>query len=236
MPAGDLLVSLRGVTKDYHGLRPLRVERLDLREGESVAIVGLDRAGAEVLVDLITAASLPDSGEIEIFGNSTRSISGSGWFQALDHFGIVSERAVLLEALTVEQNLALPLSLELNELPLSVRQRVEEIAATVAIPPMEVSQPLARLEALGRFKVRLGRALALKPRILLAEHPNASVRADEVPHVAAQLARLFKEANLTGLVLTADPIFASAVAKHVLILDPKTGNLKGSAVWRRWLG
>src|SRR5688572_4785702 len=97
MPPGDVIVSLRDVSKDYGGLRPLRVERLDLRQGETVALLGLDRAAASVLVDLVTAASLPDSGVVEILGKSTKEIADPDtWLRELDRFGILSERAVLL--------------------------------------------------------------------------------------------------------------------------------------------
>jgi ABC-type lipoprotein export system ATPase subunit len=237
MPSGDPLVSIRGITKDYNGLRPLRIAHLDLHEGETVALVGLDRAGAEVLVDLVTAASLPDEGEVHIFGRSTRSITGSdSWLRELDHFGIVSERAVLLEDLTVEQNLALPLTLELHELPSDVRRRVTEIAEVVGLSAALLSQPMRSLDPLGRFNVRLGRALALDPRVLLAEHPNAAVAPDEASTVAAGFSRIIEQRKLTVLVLTADRSFAQRMTRNVLTLAPATGELKGSAAWRRWFG
>lgn len=235
MPPGDLVVSLAGVRKDYNGLRPLRVERLELREGASLAVVGFDRAGAEVLVDLITAASLPDAGEVHIFGKPTHAITDSGaWLSELDHFGIVSERAVLLEGLTVEQNLALPLSLELDEMPDSVRARVRVLADEVGIAPDELPQPLARLAPFGRLRVRMGRALAIDPRVLLAEHPNATLSPSEMPAFAADFLRIIQHRRLATLVLTADRTFASAVAEQVLTLEPATGELKSSAGWRRW--
>src|SRR5262245_40583946 len=51
MPGGEPLVELRAVRKDYRGLRPLRVEHLDVHEGQSIALLGFDQAGAEVLVN-----------------------------------------------------------------------------------------------------------------------------------------------------------------------------------------
>ena len=235
MPLGDTLISLRGVRKDYNGLRPLRVERLELRDGESVAIVGFDRAGAEVLVDLITAASLPDSGDVVIFGKPTSAITDSGnWLRELDHFGIVTERAVLLEQLTVEQNLALPLTLELDELDADVRARVRELAEEVGIAAGELPRALGHLGPSGQLRVRLGRALAVKPRVLLAEHPNSSLPPQEVPAFAADFSRILERRALAALVLTADRTFAGAVAHQVLTLQPATGELRGAAGWRRW--
>src|SRR5262245_54396146 len=112
--SADLLVSMRGVEIDYRGLRPLRVAQLDLRRGERLALLGFDRGAAQVLVDLITGAALPDAGEIVVFGRPTGSITDSdSWLRELDRFGIISERMVLLDQLTAEQNLAMPFSLDL---------------------------------------------------------------------------------------------------------------------------
>ena len=74
MPTTDVVISLRNVHKDYHGLRPLRVQHLELRQGESVALIGFDQVGAEVLVNLITGATLPDSGDVDVFGAATIAI------------------------------------------------------------------------------------------------------------------------------------------------------------------
>ena len=123
--SGEPLVELRGVAKDYHGLRPLRISAFTLHEGESVALLGFDQVTAEVLVNLVTGAMLPDSGDVTVLGRATASIQqADDWVYTLDQFGLLSERAVLLDQLTAEQNLAMPLSLELDELPDDVRARV----------------------------------------------------------------------------------------------------------------
>src|SRR4030095_3914540 len=67
-------IHIRNVQKDYHALRLLRVRELEVLEGESVALLGFDRAAAEVFVNLLTAATVPDTGRIEIFGRPTIDI------------------------------------------------------------------------------------------------------------------------------------------------------------------
>jgi ABC-type lipoprotein export system ATPase subunit len=235
MPHGDVIVSLRHVSRDYRGLRPLRIEQLELRQGETLALLGFDRAAAEVLVDLITAASLPDSGDVDIFGTPTRAIADPAtWLRELDHFGILSERAVLLDQLTVEQNLTLPFSLELDDLPAALRSDVRHLAADVGIPEEELTTAVASSGPLQRARIRLGKALALKPRVLLAEHPNALVPPADLPTFAADIARGVASRQIALLVLTADPTFARAVAEHVLTLNPATGALDASSGWRSW--
>jgi ABC-type transporter Mla maintaining outer membrane lipid asymmetry ATPase subunit MlaF len=235
MPHGDVIVSLREVTKDYRGLRPLRIERLELRAGVTLALLGFDRASAEVLVDLITAAILPDAGDVDIFGKPTRSIADPGtWLRELDQFGILSERAILLDQLTVEQNLALPYTIEIDDLSPTLRADIRQVAAEVGLAPSELGQPVAALGLLARSRIRLGKALALNPKVLLAEHPNAPLPPGDVPTFAADLSRIASARELALLVLTADAIFARAVAEQVLTLQPSTGALEPSSGWRSW--
>ena len=235
MPPREIIVSLRGVQKDYHGLRPLRIQQLELRQGTSMAILGIDDVGAEVLTSLITAAAIPDEGEVDIFGTSTRAITDADhWLRELDRFGVLSERVVLLDQFSVEQNLALPLSLELDALPSAVQSRVAEIAVEVGLTPADLSQPVARLSPAARLRLRLGKALALNPRVLIAEHPNAALSPGEQPVFAADFSRIVSRHNLTSLVLTADRKFAAAVAEEVVALQPATGQLTPYGGWRRW--
>ena len=236
MPSAEVVIALRGVRRDYGGLRPLRVEQLELRQGESVALLGFDRIAAEVLVNLITGATLPESGTVDVFGTPTRTITDpDAWLTAMDRFGILSERVVLLEPFTVEQNLALPFSLEVDELPMTVRSRVRQLAAEVGIAPDQLPQSVARLDVEGQWRVRLGKALALGPRVLLAEHPNAALPPQDVPRFAADLAGIAATRRLAMVVMTADTTFARAVADRVLTLNPATGALSPASGWRDWL-
>jgi len=234
MPSRDVLVRLRTVSKDYRGLRPLRIETLDIHDGQLIALVGFDQAMAEVLVDLITAAIVPDAGDVVVFGQNTKGIPDrNAWLATLDQFGMLTERAVLLDQLSVEQNLALPFSLALEDLSSNVRDRVAALAAELGLGDRLVD-PVATLSAPDRLRVRLGRALALNPRVLLAEHPNATLDEDEQSAFAVDLSRIAKQRGAACLVLTANHRFARAAADDVFELLPATGALKSSSSWRRW--
>ena len=236
MPSTDVAISLRNVHKDYGGLRPLRVQRLELRQGESVALMGCDQVGAEVLVNLITGATLPDSGDVDVFGAATGAITDpDAWLAATDQFGILSDRIVLLESFSAEQNLALPLSLELDDLPMTLRSQVRRLADEVGVTQAQLSQAVAHLDAESQLRVRLGKALALGPRVLLAEHPNLTLSAEQAPRIAADLARIAASRRLAMVVITAEPTFANAVSDCVLTLTPATGALTAGSRWRRWL-
>ena len=237
MTAEDAIVRLRGVRKEHLALRPLRIEQFELAPADTVALIGFDRAGAEVLVNMITAATLPDEGDVTIFGRSTRDITTTdAWFSVLDRFGILSERVVLIDELTVRQNLALPLSLDLESMAPDLRREVDALCAEVGIPAVEADRPMGGAGAATRLRVRLGKALALTPQVVLAEHPNASLPADEVAAFGRDLASIASRRKIALLLLTADTAFAAAACRRVLTLRPATGELALSSGWRRWFG
>ena len=225
---------MRDVQKDYRALRPLRVRALEVREGESLALLGFDQASAEVFVNLITAATVPDAGEIRIFGRPTTAIQDADtWLSSLDCFGIVSERAVVLDGMTVEENLTMPLTMALHDVDTSVRVKVEALAMEVGLSRSDMPRPVAALNAAARLRLRLGRALAPDPRIVLSEHPNASLEPGDIRAFARDYSRIVAKRGIASVVLTADPAFASAVAPRILTLQPATGELKPLSAWRR---
>jgi predicted ABC-type transport system involved in lysophospholipase L1 biosynthesis ATPase subunit len=236
MTGDNLLIEITGVTKDYHGLRPLRVEHLQIGAGESVALLGVDAAMAEVLVSLITGAQLPDEGEVRLFGRPTKSITGvEEWVKELDRFGLISARAVLVDQFTTEQNLALPLSLEIEPLPPDIRAQVGQLASEVGLTNEELGAITAVLSPGAQLRLRVGRALALRPEVLIAEHPNALLPGNESLRFAADFARIAAGRAIAALVMTADPAFAAVIAKRVLEFQPATGRLvEKQSGWRRW--
>jgi predicted ABC-type transport system involved in lysophospholipase L1 biosynthesis ATPase subunit len=236
MTGDNLLIEITGVTKDYHGLRPLRVEHLQIGAGESVALLGVDAAMAEVLVSLITGAQLPDEGEVRVFGRLTKSITGvDDWVKELDRFGLISARAVLVDQFTTEQNLALPLSLEIDPIPPDIRAQVGQLASEVGLTNEELGAMTAVLSPAALLRLRVGRALALRPEVLIAEHPNALLPGNESLRFAADFARIAAGRGIAALVMTADAAFAAGIANRVLEFQPATGKLiEKRSGWRRW--
>ena len=229
------VLEFAGASKAYGGLRPLRIAELRVQAGDTVALLGFDQPTAEVFVNLATGATLPEAGDVSVFGLPTRAIEDSAdWLATVDRFGIVSERAVLLDALTVIQNLAMPFTLEIEPPPDQVRARAEVLAREVGLPDTSWNQPVAALDAAGWLRVRLGRAIALDPAILLLEHASARLPRGEVALLGARLRAVAEGRHIALVALTADEAFARAVARRVLTLEPATGRLKEPR--RGWFG
>jgi predicted ABC-type transport system involved in lysophospholipase L1 biosynthesis ATPase subunit len=229
------VLEFAGISKDYRGLRPLRIADLRVAAGEQVAILGFDQFSAEIFVNLATGATLPDAGEVRILGRPTSAISDSAdWLATVDRFGIVSERAVLLDQLTVVQNLAMPFTLDIEPPADDIRTRAEGLACEAGLPPASWTRPVADLDAVDRVRVRLGRALALDPAVLLLEHASASVPRDQVAALACGMRDLARRRGVALVAVTADEAFARAVASRVLTLQLSSGRLTERTT--RWFG
>jgi ABC-type histidine transport system ATPase subunit len=90
------------------------------------------------------------------------------------------------------------------------------------------------LDAVDRVRVRLGRALALDPAVLLLEHASASVERDQVAALAASMRDAAGRRRVVLVAATADEAFARAVAGRVLTLEPASGRLTERGA--RWFG
>lgn len=236
MPAEpSSVVEFQGVSKDYRGLRPLRLTELRVLRGERVGLAGIDAPAAEILVTLLTGASVPDTGEIRILGRRTVDIASEAeWLASLEHFGLVTHRAALLEGLTVAQNLALPFTLDLDPVPDDVRPRVEALAAEVELPESALGAAVARLLPHERLRVHVARALAVDPLLLVLEHPTVHVPREDVEALARMIGVVAQRRALTVLSVSEDDVFARAACTRRLKLQPGTGVLTPADGWRRW--
>jgi ABC-type glutathione transport system ATPase component len=115
----------------------------------------------------------------------------------------------------------------------AMRAKVQAVADEVGLSRELLSTPVGALSVSGRLRLRLGRAIAPDPRILLAEHPNAMLEPADVAAFAADYSRIVSRRQLTSIVLTADYAFAAAVTPRMLTLQPATGELKPPSAWKR---
>jgi ABC-type transporter Mla maintaining outer membrane lipid asymmetry ATPase subunit MlaF len=225
------VLQLHRVRKHYGGLRPLRIDDLVVDAGESVSIANLDAQAAETFVNLVTGATLPDEGTVEIFGRPSNDIlDSSDWLNLLDRFGLVTDRIILLDPLTVAQNLAVPFTLELDPLSESVLPRVEELARETGLQTV-LDRPVAEVSAGLRARVRLARALALNPDLLLLEHATATLSRAEITAFAKLIVQTLGVRRCALVALTADQPFARSLGGRQMVLHLGTGVLHRFSRW-----
>ena len=233
VPAQPVL-ELDGIVRGYQALRPLRLQSLIVNEAERVALLGIDAPAAEVLINLVTGAALPEAGTVRVMGRDTAAITtGDDWLASLDRFGIVSPRAVLIEAATIEENLAMPFTLQIDPIPPEIAARVSALAAECGIPADALTQKTGDASPALRTRLHFARALAPDPALLLLEHPTASLPDAARRAFADDVVRVLEGRRVTTLAITQDKAFATRVGR-ALELVPATGELK--PVRRGWFG
>ena len=231
-----MLIDVTGVRKHYGGLRPLRINALQLQPSERITLRGLDAQAAEMLSLLITGASVPDEGTIVVAGRDTRDIAtDTEWLVSLDLFGLVTSRAVLLDTLTLEANLALPFTLSIDPIPEEVRRAVAALADEVGLGRERLSASVQSLSAADRVRVHLARALAASPQVLILEHVTAALEPGEAASLGQTLVNIADDRSLAWIAISEDDAFVKALGSPALALEPGSGDVKPfTQGWTSW--
>jgi len=231
------LLEIKGLHKDFQALRPLRMRELTVRAGDVLSISGLDAVAAETFVHLVTGATLPDAGDVVLFGQNTRNITDSDtWLRTLDGIGMITSRGILIEAFSVLQNVAMSFTLEVDPIDPRVVPQAGAVAREVGIEASAFDLPAGRVAPDVRMRVHAARALALGPQLLIAEHASAALPRETVAAFGADLARAAQARGLALLVVTADDTLARAIGGTRLELVPATGELRPQGFIKRIFG
>lgn len=236
--ASPPLIEIVGLVKASPGLPTIRLRHLIVRPGDRYTIQGLDAGAAEALVHLITGAALPDHGDVRVGGQRTEDVATDmAWLASLDRFGIVTERAVLLDGFSIAGNLALPITVEVDPMADDVRRRVDALARAVGLDVAGLDRQAANLAPLERMRVHLARALATDPQTLLLEQPTATLDAAASRAFGESLRRVADERHLAWIAFATDEVFADAAGGRRGKVNLETGEWTEAATtfWRRVL-
>ena len=231
------LLDIRGLVKNYQALRPLRIRELSVAPGAIVSVGGLDAAAAETFVHLATGATLPDEGDVIMFGQNTRAITDSkAWFKSLDQVGMITTRAVVVEAFSVLQNVAMSFTLDVDPIDPRVVPQAGTVARDAGIDASLFDAPAGKVAPEVQMRVHLARALALEPKLLIAEHPSAALPRSAAAAFGADLAKAAKSRGLALVAITADDTLAKAIGGDRLELIPATGELRAPGLLKKLFG
>jgi hypothetical protein len=92
--------------------------------------------------------------------------------------------------MTVTENLTMPVTMSLHDVPDVVRVKIRALALEVGLTATQLEQPVGTLDPSARLRLRLGRALGPDPRVPLSEHPNASLPPGDLASFAVDYARI----------------------------------------------
>ncbi len=207
------MVEFRGVSKLFGRPGGGRVEALsdvsfEVKPGDLVVVVGPSGAGKSTLLRLVTGEERPTRGAVLVEGVAVADLSARRLARLRRTLGIVSQPGRLLEECTVTENLTRVLR-ALGMSRRAARERAGAALVEAGLAPVRDARP-AELAEGARRRLLLARALATRPRLLVADEPVAGADPAELAAVAG-LVRGAVTAGVTALVATAVPELAPAL-------------------------
>ncbi|MBI4916136.1 MAG: ABC transporter ATP-binding protein [Acidobacteria bacterium] len=188
---------------------------LEVRSGELVALVGPTGCGKSTLLALLGLIEEPDAGHVSIDGHMATLRGAERW--RAENVGIVFQLHHLLPHLTVAENVQLPL-VAAGLARTARRERADRLLAELGLAH-RAGTLAARLSGGERQLAALARALANRPRLLLADEPTGSVDSRTGALILDRLLAWSREAGATLVLVTHDQAVAGAMDRVVAIKD-----------------
>ncbi len=186
----SIVLSVTGLTKSYRAageeVAVLRGVNLSVAAGESVALTGESGSGKSTLLHLIAGLDAADAGAIRLDDAIVSTLSDSGRAELRrDRLGLVFQQFNLIPSLSVEDNLLFQSRIAGRDDPAWHRELVERLGLANFLKRYP-----EQLSGGQQQRVAIGRALATKPLLLLADEPTGNLdeaTADEVLALARDL-------------------------------------------------
>lgn len=216
------LISVTDVHKSYgrgaNRFDALCGVSLDIRAGESVAIVGKSGSGKSTLMHLLALLDQPTSGRIDLEGTDTRTLRGRTLNRTRNRtFGFVFQQFFLTSGTTVLDNVMLPMKIA----GVGRRERKRRGMATLAQLELDEKARNKALDLSGGQKQRtvIARALVNDPRVIFADEPTGNLDTATGAVVEDILFGLNREHGITLIIVTHDEDLAARCDRRILIRD-----------------
>ena len=218
------IIKTKGLTKTYQNntLEVQAVKQVDLSisEGEFTAIVGPSGSGKTTLFNMIGGLDDITAGTVEIAGTNINSLNENELIDfRLKHIGFVFQAYNLIPVLTAKENVAFIMLLQgLSEK--ERMQRSEDLLKQVGLGDKFDSRP-NQLSGGQQQRVAVARALASKPRFILADEPTANLDSQSTSTLLDLMAEMNKKENITFLFSTHDQRVIDKARRVITIEDGK---------------
>jgi len=204
------MIKFKNVNKTFksgrsHTVDALKDIDLSIKEGSVVVLKGASGSGKSSILSLISAISKPTSGEVIVDDKQISKLSDKFSSEyRLNNIGIVFQKYNLVEDITVEQNVILPL-IPKNLDSHVVEEKVESVLDMFGIKEYKNS-PVKNLSGGEQQRVAIARAYINTPKIIIADEPTANLD-EKLSLDFIKIIKDLKGENKTIIIATHDPLF-----------------------------
>ncbi|QMU09015.1 ABC transporter ATP-binding protein [Levilactobacillus suantsaii] len=222
------IVDVHDLEKTYGkaGERPytaLQNLNFTVAPGEFVGIMGASGSGKTTLLNMLSTLDTPTKGQVVVNGHDVTQMRGNQLsdFRAQE-VGFIFQDFNLLESLTAEENIGLPLAL--TGTPSKVMdQAIHEVATTLSIEDLLKKYP-AQLSGGQKQRVAAARAIVHRPALLMGDEPTGALDSTSARELLDLLTTINREQQMSVLLVTHDPFSASFCQRILFIKDGQIGS------------
>lgn len=212
------MIQIRDVYKSFRTKKVLSGATLDIKDAETLTIIGGSGTGKSVMLKNIIGLLKPDSGEIFIDGKEITKLNEADLLEVQKKFGYLFQGAALFDSLTVGENVAFGLrNLSECSSESDVAQRVSDCLRMVGMKDIENLKP-SELSGGMRKRVGLARAIAYRPEYILYDEPTTGLDPIMSDVINDLIIHLQKELGVTSIVVTHDMKSAYKVSNRIAML------------------
>ncbi|MDF2910271.1 MAG: bacitracin transporter ATP-binding protein [Sporolactobacillus laevolacticus] len=239
-----MILSAKGLKKIYgrKGQTYTAIRDIDLSigKGEFVGIMGPSGSGKTTLLNIMSTIDRPSEGTVEINGKNIVQMNEKDLaIFRREHLGFIFQDFNLLDTLTIEENIALPLALAKMNTK-EINRKVRETAESLGLEELLKKYPY---EVSGGQKQRTAaaRAVIVNPDLIFADEPTGALDSKSATTLLQMLTRLNEEETATLLMVTHDAFSASYCHRILFIKDGEIftqldrGNLSRKAYFQKIL-
>lgn len=218
------IIEIKNITKTYNEntvpVHAVRGVDLNIDEGEFSAIIGPSGSGKTTFLNMIGGLDVPTSGSVKIGGQDIAGLSSRQLIDfRLHNIGFVFQAYNLIPVLTAAENVAF--IMELKGVNKAERmQRAKELLEQVGIGDKMNRRP-KELSGGEQQRVAVARALASKPKFILADEPTANLDSKSTGDLLDLMAHLNQDLNMTFLFATHDQRVMDRARRIITLTDGK---------------
>ncbi len=210
--------------KDENKVVALDNVNLTINEGEFVAIVGPSGSGKSTLLHMLGAVDTPTTGSISVNGVELSKLKDEKLSQfRRRNIGLVFQFFNLIPVLNAKENIELPYILDEKKVD---KKFVEEIIELLNLKGRE-KHMISELSGGQMQRVAIGRALAYKPKVILADEPTGNLDSKNSREILALLKHCARKYNQTLIMITHDINIAGEADRVIRIEDGKLFEERG---------